>query len=62
MRPVLNTYLLPVPDIKTQEVGLLEINIRVETGFPEALEAETLAACFLWIFLHSMLSYLITSA
>lgn len=50
VRPVLNTYLLHVPDIKAQEMGLPEINVRVETGFPEALEAATLAACFIWIF------------
>lgn len=45
MRPVPNTYLWHVPDIKAQEMGLPEINVRVGTGFPEALEAETLAAC-----------------
>lgn len=50
MRPVLNTYLLHVPDIKAQERGLPEINVRVGIGFPEALKAEMLAACFIWIF------------
>lgn len=44
---MLKTYLLHVPDIKAQELGLPEINVRVEAGFPEALEAETLAACFI---------------
>lgn len=47
MKPVLNMYSLHVP---AQEMRLPERNVKVETGFPEALEAETLAACFVCIF------------
>lgn len=61
-RPVLNIYLLQIPDIKAEVIEVPEKNARVKTGFPEALQAETLAACFIWIFLHSMVGYLIKSA
>lgn len=50
IRPLLNTYLLHDPDITAEEMGLPEKNVRVGTGFPEALEIETLAASFILIF------------
>lgn len=59
IRPLLNTYLLHDPDITAEEMGLPEKNVRVGTGFPEALEIETLAASFILIFFFNKLLLLL---